>query len=283
MSVADAVNAVVQNQLDEGTAASYAQMNGLMPEMFPILLETAGEPLSRTEMEQLYNRGLVDEADVEQALSESRLKNKYNGLAFDLHTRLPDMSMLSDAIVYGALDEDTALGKAMELGLAEDDAVIAVNSASNAKMFAYRSKVMEEIVSLYETNVIDNTTANQLITQLGFSGTQAAVILEGALYNANKRIQSAAINAIRAKYITHHITLDVANADLQAIGVSSAQMLNLTNMWQIEQSADVRLMTPMDVAKAYAAGLMDQDDATQYLENQGYSAADAAILIQVAS
>jgi hypothetical protein len=283
MTVSDAVNAVVQNQLDEATAEDYATQNGLMPGQFAILLETAGEPLSRTEMEQLYNRGLVTEEQVTQALSESRLKNKYNDLAFELHTRLPDPSTLSDAIVYGAIDENTAVGKAMELGYSESDATMVVQSASNAKMFQYRTKVVEAVSEQYQINAIDNTTATGYITAMGFSSEQAAIILQSAEYDRIKRMQESAINAVRSKFITHHIDQTDMQTALQSIGVPAGEITQLTEMWTIEQGIDVKLMSPMDVAKAVAASLMTSDEGTQYLVNQGYSQSDAAILVQVAS
>ncbi len=44
MSVADAVNAVVQNHLSDAEAARISKENGLDPSAYPILRETAGEP-----------------------------------------------------------------------------------------------------------------------------------------------------------------------------------------------------------------------------------------------
>lgn len=57
MSTADAVNAAVQNHISQGEAASIAQQNGLEPGHFDTLYQTAGAPLSRTELTELYNRG----------------------------------------------------------------------------------------------------------------------------------------------------------------------------------------------------------------------------------
>lgn len=282
MSVADAVNAVVQNQLDQPTAETYAQQNGLMPGMFDILLATAGEPLSRTEMEDLYNRGLVTEAQVEQALSESRLKNKYNGLAFELHTKLLNPSTLSDAVLYGAMSESVAVGKALELGYSQDDATTMILAASNAKMFAYRTRIVENIAELYEVNAIDNTTATGYITSLGWSTEEAAVILESAEYNREKRVQEAAITGVRGKYIAHHIDLADVQSALNEVGVPQGEIDYLTGMWTLELDANVEHLTPMYVSKAVAAQAMTQADAVTYLMNLGYSESDSNILIQVA-
>lgn len=283
MSVADAVNGVVQNQLDQATAESYAQQNGLMPGMFQILLNTAGEPLSRTEMEELYNRGLVTEAQVEQALSESRLKNKYNGLAFELHSRLLNPSTLSDAVLYGAISENAAVDAAMSLGYSEANAEIMILAASNAKMYSYRTKVIEDIAALVEVNALDTTTATQYITQLGWSAAEAALIIEAAEYNRDKRAQNAAINAIRSHYISHKIDQQDAQTDLQDIGVPAGQITYLMQLWGFELATNIEYLTAEDVAKAVAASLMTSDEGIAYMVARGFSEADAAIIVQVAS
>lgn len=279
MTVSDAVNAVVQNQLDQTTAEGYANQNGLEAGQFQILLNTAGEPLSRTEMEDLFNRGLVTEAQVEQALSESRLKNKYNSLAFQLHTKLLNPSTLADAVLHGSMDQQTAIEKAMELGYSQDDATFMVSAAGNAKMYDWRVKVMEEIVNQYEVNAIDETSATQYITALGFSDVEAATILQAAEYNRIKRIQSAGINAVRSKFVGHRISSDDVTADLQEIGVPSGQIAYLLQIWTVEQSANVRLLTEAQVIKAMNNTLMTQDEALSYLMSMGYSQNDAQLLI----
>src|SRR5581483_5146129 len=76
ITVADAVNANVQGHITDQQGNDIASQNGLEPGWFDTLVATAGEPLSRTEMEELFNRGLVTQQQVKQALLESRLKNK---------------------------------------------------------------------------------------------------------------------------------------------------------------------------------------------------------------
>lgn len=282
ISVADAVNAVNQNQLDKATAETIAQQNGLEAGQLDILLDTAGEPLSRTEMEQLYNRGLVTEADVTQALAESRLKPKYTQLAFELHTRLLTPALLSDAVLYGAVDENVALGKVMELGYSQEDAELLVLSASNAKMFSYRGRVVEDISQLYEVNAIDETTAVSYITSMGWSTQEASVIIQASEFNRQKRVQSAAITSIRAKYVAHRILDTDVQTALQEIGVPAGEVSYLLNLWTIELDANIQYLTPVQVAKAVSAGLMDLPTGTAYLVARGYSASDATILAQVA-
>lgn len=279
MTISDAVNAVVQNQLDKATAATYAEENGLMPGQFDVLLNTAGEPLSRTEMEDLYNRGEATEADVLQALSESRLKDKYGQLAFKLHERLLNPSTLSDAVLYGAMDQNAAVEQAMKLGYSAESATTIVLSASHEKLYSYTVRIVESIANLYEVNAIDQTTATGYITDLGFSADEASVILQSAEYNRIKRMQSAAVNAVRSKYVSHHTTQDDAQSALQEIGVPAGEITQLIGLWNIELSANVRRLSEAQVVKAVNLTLMSQDEGMAYLLSMGYSETDAGYLL----
>lgn len=280
MSVSDAVNAVVQNQLDEATAASYAQQNGLEATAFPILINTAGEPLSRTEMEQLYNRGLATETQVKQASRESRLKNKYNDLAFALHEKLLEPRMLSSLVQYGSLSVQEAVKAAMEAGYSEAHATALVGEGSARKLETYKNRVISAIETLYEDGAVDNNTAAQGLTGLGLTSEEGSFILEAAdMRRATKQTQQL-ISVVRVKYVGHHITGTEATNILQAAGIPSAQVDYLAAQWQLEQSANVRSLTEAQIAKAVKLQLISPDDGKTRLVEMGYLPSDADLLLQ---
>lgn len=280
MSTADAVRAVVQNQLTQDQGASIANQNGLEPGWFDTLVKTDGDPLSRTEMEQLYNRGEATQDEVEQALRESRLKNKYVSKAFALHERLLEPRMLSDAVEYGAMTHQAAVRTAMEYGFSQPNAEILVSSAVNRKLQTERKSVVSSVVTLYENNGIDEATATGVIGQMGFEQTEAAFILQAAEFRRNEKLVAAGIAAVRSKYVGRHIDKVTASGLLDAIQVPHMQRDQMLQVWQIEHDANVRLLTPAQVIKANALGIMTDIETTDYLSNLGYSSVDADRLMK---
>jgi hypothetical protein len=280
MSTAEAVNAVVQDQLDMTAAEQIADQNGLTPGAFQTLVNTAGSPLSRTEMEDLYNRGLVTQSQVEQALRESRLKNKYNSYAFDLHNRLLDTGQVSDAVLYGTLTVQEAIDKAMLHGYTSQDAAIIASSAVNRKLETERRQVVSAVVSLYEANGIDESDATSIASAMGFEPSQTAFILQAAEFRRNEKLVAAALSAIRSKYIGHHIAQSEVSAYIDALGLPTAQRDQVLQLWTIEREANVRMLTPAQVVKAFNTGLIDQTDATTRLTNLGYNSIDAGLLLE---
>lgn len=302
MSVADAVNGVVQNHLDNATAAQYAQQNGLEPDAFPVLVENAGTPLSHTEMFSLWNRGLATDAQVVQAMRESRLKDKYIDLAMNLHVRLLEPFMLASAVQYGAVTPERAIVNAMEYGYSQSDAEALVGLGTARKLEVYKNKVIASLETMYEDMAITGDLASQTIQALGATASEADYILEAAAMKRTTKQVEQIITAVRSKYLGHHILdVDVTNL-LTAAGVPGTQISYMLAQWQIEAAANVRVLTEAQVVKAAkdnlipftpsgAAAWLAQIplerrpvtaplDAQSRLVNLGYSQGDADLLLQ---
>lgn len=279
MSVADAVNAVVQNYMTQDQGAAIADQNGLQPGDFATLYETAGEPLSRTELEELYNRGLIDEDTVIQGLRESRLKNKYNQLGFDLHAKILPIFTLRDAMRYGGVPVDYAVQQVMENGYDKTAATIVVNSASNERLQTYKDKVVAAVMSMYEDNVISETEATSLTTGMGYTTEEASFILQSSEFHRQVKLINAAVNAVKSKYLGHHINSNTAIGLIDAIGIPSQQRDELIKVWEIEASAYTTMLTEAQIVKAVTDGLITAADGLARLEAKGYSAGDAALLL----
>lgn len=280
MSTADAVTSVVQGHLSEDQGKAIADQNGLTPGAFDILQQTAGEPLSRTEMEELYNRGEVTQAQVKQALLESRLKNKYTDLAFSLHTKLLPIRNLSEAVEYGTITLAQGVAEAMKQGYSQQDATALIHAASARKLQEYRKQVVSAVETLYVDNAISEADATAVATGMGFDEAEAKAIFTGAEYKRMAKMVASAMSAIRSKYVARHIDESVASGLLDGLGVPSGQRDQELALWTLERQANVRLLTPAQVIKANKLSLLSDAETLAYLENLGYSQSDASMLIQ---
>ena len=280
MSIADAVNAVVQNHLGMSAGESIAQQNGLEPGAFATLYQTAGEPLSRGEMNSLYNRGLVTAAEVTQASHESRLKDKYSALGFELKRRLIEPRQLSVMVEDGAISHADAVKLAMESGLNASDAQLIVGSGSMRKMKTYRDRVVSAVETMYTDNTITQQTAIDLVTGLGYEQAEATMIFEAADFHRTSKLVTSVITALKSKYLSRHITESETSGYLDALGVPSTQRDELMSAWNIEHAAYTKILTEAQIAKAVKLTLITPADGQQRLEDMGYSADDAALLLE---
>lgn len=280
MSVSDAARATVQNQMDIATARKYADENGLQPGDFDIIVATEGDPLSRTEMQSLYNRGLVSQDQVNQAERESRLKNKYVDLAFKLHQRQLSETTVARAVRLGEMTHADGVAKIMQLGYSTDDATSIIAATSGERLQTFKDRVVASVVTLYQDSVMSIADAQKLIQSMGYTAEETAFIIQSTEFHKESHVINTVITAIKTKYLQRHITKEVASGLIDKIGIPAVNRDYLLKLWEIEQGAYTRVLTPAQIVKAVNLDLIKADEGTTRLIGLGYAAADAKLLIE---
>lgn len=282
MSTADAVDAAIQGHLTYDAAKAKAVQNGLEPADFDPLYQTAGEPIAREQADQLYNRGLMTEAQVKQAIVESRLKPKYTDLAFALHVRLPEGRQIVSMVTHGVVTKAQAAQLLTELGYTPQVAGFLIAEGTSAKIGAHKDLTVGEIRQLYTAGVFDAGHAEQLLGQLGYDATDSGFLLKSWDLLAAAAIQRQAVGVVRAKYVARHFDEQQANLYLDSLGVTPDAKARYLLVWDIERAATVRVLTEAQIVKAHKDGLIGGQSAYDRLQGIGYSADDALILLGVA-
>lgn len=280
MSVADAVNAVVQNHMSMQQGEQIAQFNGLEPGDFDTLYQTAGEPLSRTELEELYNRGLITEDLVKQGLSESRLKDKYIDAAFQLHQKVVPINVLQRAMRYGGISTADAIRVAMESGYSQQDATLVVTSSSGERLQTFKDKVVSAITALYEDNVIADADALNLIESMDYTAEEARFIFQSSEFRRQAKIVNQVTSAIKSKYLQRHLTRTQVINDLNTLGIPTSQRDQLMGLWDLEHEAYTKELTEAQIVKAVNKQLLTPAAGISRLVYLGYSEDDANLLIE---
>ena len=282
MSTADAVEAAVQGHITLTAAKAKAEQNGLEPGDFQALYETAGEPLSRTEMEQLYNRGQVTKAEVDQALRESRVKNKYVPLAFDLHVRLPEARQIIALLTHGAATKAEALDLLHQLGYAPKVAQLLVAGGTAGRLASHHALTLAEISALYRDRIFTRAHAEELLHGLGYDAADAEYLIRAWDLLAGAAVTRQAVGVIRSRYVARVIDAQQAQLDLDALGLAGDARDHQLAVWAIEREATVKRLTEAQVVQAHKRALITGADALARLASLGYSDGDAHLLLGVA-
>lgn len=282
MSIADAVQGVVQNHLSAAEAAVIADANGLEPGQIGTLIENAGEPLSRTELEQLYNRGEIDLATVEQGLRESRLKNKYIADAVALHVRLPEPRQVVSMVGKGVLTDQQAAAYLLESGFSQETAALLIAEGTATKLGAHKDLTVGEIRTLYTDKVFTASQATDSLTVLGYTGTEAAFLIQSWDMIAFAAITRQAVGVIRSRFVSRRIDWPTAAADLTELGIPDAAISQYEQIWGVEQSATVAVVTEAQIVHFVKTNLLSQQDGHDRLTARGYTDDDANMLLGLA-
>jgi hypothetical protein len=293
MTTAEAIEANVQGHLSEEEARRIAEENGLRPADFTPLRETAGSPLSRTELETLYNRGKIGKAEVIQGLRESRLKNKYLEAAFELRTRLPEARMIVSALEMGAIERHEAEQLLAEQGYGHQVVAMFIAEAEIRATGPHKQLMTSQVMRLYSGRIISEAKARQLLEHLHYSPEAIADMLHLADYQLHQHILDTGITAIRAHYLAHRISDQVALADLHALNLPASAADTYLKVWRLERLNVTKQLTEAQIIHAYKKGLfapphlrntpeadaVNRAGAHARLARLGYDDTDAAILI----
>lgn len=281
MSTADAVESVVQNHLNASEGAAIAAQNGLEAAHFPILVETAGSPLSRTEMNELVNRGLASKADFDQALRESRLKNKYVDKAYALKDRLIPERTLVSMIGHGILSHEDALHRLMSIGFDETSASLLISQGSATKTQAHKELAVSQVTELYALAAITTEQATAMLADLKYTPEEAAFLLEIADLKRVQRVVNGAVSLVRSRYVTHQIGEAEASAALDALRIAAASRDLYLSVWAVERQLERRTLTAAQIHSAVKKKIIPVQDGLTRLTAMGYTDDDATILLEL--
>ncbi|HEY6278454.1 MAG TPA: hypothetical protein VIX86_19235 [Streptosporangiaceae bacterium] len=282
MSAADAVDAAVQGHLTLAEAKAKAEQDGLEPGDFDALYLTAGEPLSRTEMQALYNRGLVTADEVAQAIRESRVKDKYIPDALKLHVRLPEARQVVAMITHGAATKAQAAQLLTEIGYSAEVAGLLIAEGTNARVTGSHALTMANVEVLYKDKLITAAHAAELLHHLGYDDADAAYLMAIWDFAAGVAITRQAIGMVRGKYVARLIDWGIAAGMLDQLNVAATARDNYHRVWDIERQTVIRTLTEAQNVAAHKAGLLTGPEALARLANLGYSDDDAHLLLGVA-
>lgn len=281
LSQSEVVQAAVQGHLDEVDARLRWEYADGDPADYDVAYATAGNPPGVQQMLSLWRRGYVTQAEVEQAIRESRLKNKYIPAVLHLAEYVPPPRTITTLLSHGAIDTIKAHQLFQANGLTDEMATAYVASALHTKTASQKELSVGQVTALYTDGIITRPEALDDLHKVGYGDPEANLVLDLAERRAEQAVRTRVVNRVREMFVTRKIDLATAQADLAKLKVDSAQTERLLTVWQIEQQAPTRTLTLGQLNAAYKAELIPHDDYIARVMNLGYDAADADLLSKI--
>lgn len=277
-SVADIIQAAVQSQVDMATAQKVATQQGLDPAYFQILYNTWGNPIAPMEALELYNRGQMSEAEVEQALRESRLKNKYVPTTMLLARKLIALFELRTILTAGGMTDEQATEQLLMQGYDAADAAAVVKSAHSVKTATVREATKSELITAYVEGYLPKTEVSELLANLGYDQATIALELGLADYKKQYSIMQRAASKVGAQFIARKITRQQASSALDALQMPSAARDQLLAAWDVEITITAKVLTLAEVGAMAKDQIIYAPEFVSRLQAMGYSDSDIVLL-----
>lgn len=278
MSTADAVEAAVQGHLSLAESKTIAEQNGLQPDHWQVLYDTAGNPPGVQEMVSMWHRGVLTEAQLRQGIAESRLKNKYIDVVIQGSETLPPERSVISLLTQGAITDATASRLLFSHGYAPDIVAALLSEGHKTKTQKQRDLTASQVVALYEDSAISNAQATSMLSDLGYDAEMAA--WEIVLADARKlaTYQKAAISKVRSAYVARRIDENTAATTLDQLHVPPDQRDQLLALWNLERDVSTKELTLAQLESAAKKGIIDQQTFHDKVRGLGYSEQDTAII-----
>lgn len=282
------VQAWLRGQVDEATArATYALLGGV-PEFFDTQFNVAGRPPSPLEAAEMVHRGLIPPSgfgasvlSYDQAVRESDLKDKWGPALFQLAEYIPPPRTVVALVRAGTLDDATALQVLQKDGLSAELAASYVAEAHSTKTAADKQLAKNDVLTLYQEQVLSVQQATPLLQALGFTVEDATFLLEMVDFRRELAAVNAAVSKFANLYINHKITYNQAVVALDNLGIVATQRDLLLRTWTFQREANVRTLTADEIRKAVQGGIITPDTALTRLQDLGFNTADALIYLQL--
>jgi hypothetical protein len=286
ISVADAVDAAVENQISKADASTIAGYSGIKPDDFTILFNTRGNPPAPTELMTMVNRGFIGldgtgptSTSFAQGIAEGATKDKWGPLLAELRVNIPSLYYLNELAEAGTLTATQVQAYYQDLGIPQEIASALAAQAASGKTAKVKELTESQILSSYQDGFISETQATAFLEALGYTATEVTFLLEVQNFQVALAAYNAQAKKVGAYFVAQKATAAETLDALSQLGMPSAQANKLITEWTLQQGMTVKLLSATEIVDAWYIGVMSQAKAQQELQNLGYSALDAFTLL----
>lgn len=283
-----AVTAFLEGQMPEEDAKKWFTEAGGDPANWDVIKGTEGSAPTPLEAIQMVHRAHLPwdasplgTPSFHQAFLEGPWRDKWEPFYKGIGTYLPPPRTITAMLKEGALSTDDASNLLRENGLPDALVSAYVSAATHQNAVDDKKLTQSAIISLYEDQVIGKAEAVQLLAGLRYGPTNAEYLLTLADMRVAISAIKTAVSRVESSYVGHKIDRSAAQSALAQLGVPTGQVGPVIDTWTLARQANVRVLTEAQIVDAWAAGYIDQAEATTHLVDIGYTPLDAWTLLSI--
>lgn len=284
----DALDAEVKGQLTAAEADRlYVQLGGDI-QFKSWLLDTIGESPTPLEAAIMAARGIITEhgtgpavLSYDQAVKESRYRNKWGPAYRALSRHIPPPSTVATFLARGVVSDQQGHAWLNENDLDPATAAAYMSDAEFTETSDFRGLTSGAVISMYVAGVLTAPQAGVILEALHVSPRAAQLLIQYADLRYFVDSINRSVQRIATLFVSRKIGVDTARSALQRLGISPAALDKVISTLQIQAAADVKTLTPAEIADAVKYKVMELPEALADLEAIGYTPYDAWVYLSV--
>lgn len=282
----DALDAALKGQITPAEGRQLYQMLGGDLQFYDWLLASIGDSPTPLEAATLAARGIIaehgtgpDALSYDQAVLESRYRNKWGPAYRRLAEHIPPPSTLVSMLAHRNIDSDTAHTLLLQNDMTPDLAAAYMAEAEYEAISDYRGLTQAAVTDMYVAHILTRDQALDLLGALHVSAAAAGLLLDYAdmryvIDSVNKSVQR-----IATLFVGRKISIQTAKDALTRLQIDAAAAEALIEDWELQAAANVKILTETQIIDAWYYQVMTVDEAINALGAVGYTAFDAWVLL----
>jgi hypothetical protein len=255
-------------------ATTEAARSGIDATRFNYMVLDTGEPPAIEQMLQLYRRGLIDEAIMEKAIRESRVRDEWVPYVLEMGKDLPTPVDALQALVEGQIDQATAEDLYVKLGGDDTYFTMLLNTRGEGPSPNEAATMAKRGLIAWDGIGPGVLSYEQAVKESRFRDKWTDAFKGLANYIPPPR-------TIGTLYTTGSITQEQALQLYSQAGLSPELAAAFLNSASSSKTAKHRDLAVSTIESLYAERAITQEQAMSYLTDLGYSSDEATFVLQV--
>lgn len=287
-SPADIVDAIVRNQVTAADGATLYATVGGDTDYLQLQVDTSGNPPAPTELLEMAMRGVIpwtgtgpDVLSFQQGIYEGDAKDKWEPAYQVLAQFWPSVSEAVELYRWGIITVEQATALMVSRGVTDEQAGWWIDYANANAINDYRGLTEQSVLAMVSINLMTDAQATTALQALHRGPEAIETLLQYA--HIQRAIQSVnqAVSRIGSQYTGRKIAAQDAQDALTRLGIAPTAISDIIADWNTVSQINVKTLSEGQIVDAFDYKVMDQGTAMQELQNIGYSAYDAWVLLSV--
>lgn len=284
----DALQAVLEGQVTEQEGRDLYQKFGGDPQYFKLLFDTRGSAPTPLEASEMAIRGIIgwdgqgpDVTSFHQAFLEGPWRDKWEDSYRQLAVYVPPESTVGTLLAHGAITDAQAAKWWAQNGMNQEDIAAFTAEAHLEQLSDYRGLTQSAVLDMYYGQMITADDAKTILKALHVYPQAAELLLSYADLRRAIDAVNTSLRRIGTLYATRKITRKAALQSLDAMKIPGPSVNRIIDMWDLENSVNVKDLSESQIVDAVALQIMTPDQGITALQNIGYTPYDAWVLLSV--
>jgi hypothetical protein len=284
----DALEAALKGQISPDEGKRLYELLGGDLQFYTWLLNSQGEGPSPLQAADWARRGIIpwqgtgpQVTSYEQAVKESRFRDKWTNAYRASVAYVPPPETVRTLLEQGAINEQQAVAYWKESGLTQATIEAYLHAAAFNNTAATRGLAINEVLNLFYAQIIGEIETAQLLDLFHVPKHTASLLIQYTLVRRDITATTKSVARISTLLASRKIGIATARQALERLRIPNAAIDGLLQDMELSASINVKVLTESQIADAWAAAIITQDEAMAELRAIGYTPYDAWIVLSI--